>query len=129
MSEQMTLEEALAYVESGADPRWIDTCTKIVRHLASLGGRFTTDDVWDLLEETGLSTKEPRAMGAVVRKLSSDRVIVGAGEYWVSRRPECHQRPVKVWCGTHQAPCSNCNFEFPTNTRYSHCPKCLKSQE
>ena len=99
MGEQMTLEEALTVVEAAADPRWVDTCMKIVRHLAQLGGRFTTDDVWDLLDETGVWTKEPRAMGAVIRKLAADKVIVGDGEYWVSRRPECHQRPVKVWRG------------------------------
>ena len=97
--EQDSLEDALEAVEAAADPRWIDTCEKFVRHLASLGGRFTTDDVWNLLDETGLTTKEPRAMGAVIRKMAAARVIIGAGEYWVSQRPECHQRPVKVWRG------------------------------
>ena len=38
-------------------------------------------------------------MGAVVRKLAAKKVIMGTGEYVVSRRPECHQRPVKVWIG------------------------------
>ena len=99
MYEQSSLEDALDAVEAAADPQWVKAATAFVQHLANLGGRFTTDDVWDLLEEAGVTTDEPRAMGAIIRKFANAGVIVGAGEYWKSRRPECHQRPVKVWRG------------------------------
>ena len=97
MTSQLTLEEALTAVEGAADQRWMESCHEIIRLLAFSGNKFTTDHVWQMLEERGLSTKEPRAMGAAIRKLANKKVIVGTGEYWNSARPECHSRPVKVW--------------------------------
>lgn len=100
IESQMTIDEALIAVEIAADPEWFATCEEAVRTLAKRNDRFTTDDVWDLLDGSGVSTKEPRAMGAVVRKIAAEGVIASTGEYWLSRRPESHRRPMRVWRGT-----------------------------
>lgn len=97
MTNQMTLEQAIAIVEDNADQIWLMECRKSIKWLADNDWKFTTDQVWEMLEAKGVSTREPRAMGAAIRSMARAGVIVGTGEYRESRRPECHQRPVKVW--------------------------------
>jgi hypothetical protein len=80
-----------------ANPDWFNQAELAVQRLIHQGTYFTTDDVWELLKESGLTTPEPRALGSVIRQFAKDRQIVATGSYRKSIRPECHRRPLAVW--------------------------------
>ncbi len=80
-----------------ADPAWYSEATAVVKILCKRDRDFTTDDAWELLDHTGLKTPEPRALGAIIRKLSKDGSILSTGQYKKSIRKECHRRPLAVW--------------------------------
>lgn len=97
---QLALEvqdEALKRVEAHADTAWKRAATRAVYLCAKQHPYFTTDDVWDLIPDN-VTTHEPRALGAVMRK------AVGAG--WIraadkapikSKRVSRHAGPMSVW--------------------------------
>jgi hypothetical protein len=86
--------EAIGRVLDGADPAWVDEALRAVFWVASRKERFTTDDVW---EQGITSPEEPRAMGAVMRVAESQGWIEPTRDHWLSRRPVCHRRPLRVW--------------------------------
>lgn len=92
-------DHAIDTVEANAHDEWLATADRIVRHLAAVGLPFTTDDVWSRLDARGVTTHEPRALGAVIRKAARRGLIATTGDYRKSVRPECHARPVAVWKG------------------------------
>jgi hypothetical protein len=101
MMTQVSLEDEVQRVIDSAgafaDPKWYKEAEATVTLLCRRGEDFTTDDVWQLMEHTGLKTPEPRAMGSIMRQLSKERLIVPTGMYRKSLRPACHRRPVAVW--------------------------------
>lgn len=89
---------AIAKVESHADPAWMRAARAQVDDLARIYDEFTTDHVWDFLDmPEHPKCREPRAMGAVMRKAAIDGVIATTGRYVNSNRAECHNRPVAIW--------------------------------
>lgn len=96
LGQQLALD-GIARAEAGADPRWFAEAVRQVRWLATVRYKFTTDDVWALLHDSGVGTREPRAMGAVMRAAAAGGYVEATGEYVPSQRPECHARPVRVW--------------------------------
>lgn len=94
----LVTDAAIATAGRGADPRWVHWADRAIRHAAARAARFTTDDVWDLLETWEVDPpREPRALGAVLRRLAREGVITSTGTYIKSSRVECHKRPVVVW--------------------------------
>jgi di/tripeptidase len=96
--EQVTTE-AIDRAGRNADPLWKKAALDAVCHIA-LNRRiqFTTDEVWELLEQQGIrATHEPRALGAVLRTAQSRGLIKSTGNYRKSVRVECHSRPVMIW--------------------------------
>ena len=94
-------DEGVARVDSNADPLWKKEAAATILRLAATFAKFTSDDVWKALEGRAL-TPEPRAMGAQFLKASKAGVIEPTGEYWQSKRPECHGRRIAVWVGKSQ---------------------------
>lgn len=92
---QMSIDQ----VEEHADQEWLIMATGIVKTLAAGGFPFTTDRVWSMLERIPVATHEPRALGAVMRKLARQGVIRTTGEYVKTQRREAHSRPIPVWVG------------------------------
>lgn len=89
---------AIARVESHADPHWLDSACAEVDFLARAKDAFTTDDVWERLDNHDTPPpREPRAMGAVMRKAAADGVIEASGVYEQSSREVNHNRPVMIW--------------------------------
>ena len=90
-------DEAIERVAGHANPDWLTEAMDTVISMAIRLDTFTTDDVWDHLASTGVTTHEPRAMGAVM--VSAQRLgWVTATSHWrVSRRRSCHSRPLRVW--------------------------------
>lgn len=96
-AQEQATERAINYAGAFANPEWYKEADAAVSLLCRLGQDFTTDDVWELLEHTGLKTSEPRAMGDIIRRFSKDHKIFATGGYRKSLRKECHRRPVSVW--------------------------------
>lgn len=102
LTAERAADEAIERVGRNADPNWKQAALEAVCIIAlDRRQRFTTDDVWELLDQQGVrATHEPRALGAVIRTAQSKGLIQSTGEYVKSKRIECHGRPVMVWEGT-----------------------------
>jgi hypothetical protein len=85
-------DAALQQVEAHADSGWMDAAEKIVRNLAA-AGPFTADALWSRIDQP----REPRALGALMRKLAVAKFIRPTGRYIKSARPDCHARPLCEW--------------------------------
>ena len=96
MSRQLSLDEALALVETAADVDWKQRARDAIRTVAFSGRAFTTDDVWDAIGD-GVATRDGRALGPLMREAVADGLIEPTGNYIKSRRLACHQRPVREW--------------------------------
>lgn len=105
MTEQMDLlaaitDKAIVRVGKNADPTWTKDALACITALAEKGESFTTDAVWELLEQVSTATThERRALGAVMRTAQRQGLIQTTGRYVKSTRPECHTRPCAVWVG------------------------------
>ena len=94
-------EQAIQRVGLNADQLWALQALKVVEMLSIQRHDFTTDDVWEWMNQLHpeMTTHEPRAMGAIMRKASATRLCVPTERYSKSQRPECHHRPLRVWQG------------------------------
>lgn len=90
---QLSIEQA----EAHADIKWKRAAYQAVINLANVRTFFTTDQVWEVLEKKGLSTHEPRALGAIMQQAKRNGVIESTGQYVQSHRRECHSRPIPVY--------------------------------
>ena len=90
-------DEAIARVDKAADLTWKQVALDVAQRIARNQSTLTTDDVWKALDGSGLTTPEPRAMGAIMRRLAKAGVIKNTYRTLVSDRPECHRRPLTVW--------------------------------
>jgi hypothetical protein len=94
-------ENGINQVEQNANQQWLDEAFKIVEMLSVEPFAFTSDDVWELLNELhpDLDTHNHSAMGAVFRKASKQNLCVPTGQYVKSKRPSAQGRELKVWVG------------------------------
>ena len=93
--EPPSLFDALKVVEQAANQEWHKAATARVRYLCQTRVEWTGDDVWQGLEN--VHTKEPRALGAVIRHAAEDGWCSPSGEYIRSSRKQNHGRPVAKW--------------------------------
>lgn len=82
---------------NNANTSWKAAATAIVRHLASTKSEFTADEVWAELDSLGFTTREHRAMGAVMRQAAVDELIVKTDRVVPTTRPTANRRPVAIW--------------------------------
>lgn len=97
---QMLLDDALERVEEHADEGWKIAAQWALWdeiHEHGLGHEFTTDELHRRLEAKGVSTHEPRALGAIVRKAAKAGYIVNTERTRKTSRPQSHKRPMTVW--------------------------------
>lgn len=96
LGEELT-DEAIARVTP--DEEWMRKALKGVLWVCLKHDRFTTDEVWSCFERMKDFSlpKEPRAMGAVMRRACSQGLCRATSETKKSVRPECHRRPLTVW--------------------------------
>lgn len=104
MTDQLSLEDAIAardkaieQSERNAHEHWLAVAYEAVRTLAATEHTFTSDAVWRLIDWTGATTHEPRAMGAVMKRAVKDGLIEPTGQYRKSERPQCHARPQPIY--------------------------------
>ena len=92
-------DEAINRVEANANAEWRVAAYKACCLCAQQWIELSTDDVWELMDALfpDCQTHEPRAMGAIMRQAARAGKIEASGEYFKSRRPQCHGRPVAIW--------------------------------
>ena len=89
-------DEALDRAERNANDAWKQTVEAVVLHLARMRPTFTADDVWTHLQShCDVSTHEPRALGAILRKLTAENKIRPTGGFAPSVRR--HAAPIRLW--------------------------------
>lgn len=86
-------EAAIDRAAAAASPEWLRKARRAVLDVASELDEFTTDDVWLRLP----TVREPRALGAVLRELAGEGLIVRTDRTRPSDQPANHRRPVRVW--------------------------------
>ena len=89
--------DGMARAWDNANTSWKAAATAIVRHLAETKREFTADDVWAELDLLGFTTREHRAMGAVMRAAAMDNLILKTDRVVPTTRPSANRRPVAVW--------------------------------
>jgi hypothetical protein len=91
-------DEAVRRVEDHAPVDWNKQALAAVKFVAERKREFSTDAVWQVLEQRGIGgPPEPRALGAVMRRAVRVGLVEATDRVEKSRRPECHRRPVKLW--------------------------------
>lgn len=93
-------DTSMKAVSGKANPMWKMAVENAFRWCAKELDCFTTDDVWERLEDRhpGLTTDDNRAMGPIVWKLKHGKVIrLARRADRKSRRAVCHSRMVKVY--------------------------------
>lgn len=100
----------MARAERAADPEWKKAAFNCVVAVCRKKERFTTDDVMDLLDQTGETTHELRAMGPIMRaaaRLEICRKTQTFPETQKSCRAQLHRSPIQIWdsliCGNNIA--------------------------
>jgi len=136
-------DAAVDQVEQNANSEWKQVAYLTAIEVGQRQGTFTSEDVWDAI--SGVTTHEPRAMGAVMRRLRKENVITPTDTFVISTSPLGHGRPSRVWrfiqggeqqtseqhdrpvtdrppYGTN-APCESCNKTYDIGFYY-RCPFC-----
>lgn len=91
--KQAGMEAAYQY----ADLSWKDIAAKALMQVAQTKAEFTTDDMWEIINETGIVTSENRAMGAIMQSASRAGMIKATGYFLPSKRVSKHKSPTRVW--------------------------------
>lgn len=58
---------------------------------------FTTDLVWNLLDERGFNTTERRALGQLMKRAIAKKIVKRSFRYQPSTRPEAHANPKPIY--------------------------------
>ena len=88
-------DAAVDQVEQNANSEWKEVAYLTAIEVGKRQGTFTSEDVWDAI--SGVTTHEPRAMGAVMRRLRKENVIMPTDTFVISTSPLGHGRPSRVW--------------------------------
>ena len=80
-----------------ADPEWKAEAFLCLCRVARVNRLFTTDDIWDLLDPTGATTRDNRAMGPLMNKAAALGLAAKAGGEVPTKRPSAHRRPIPIW--------------------------------
>lgn len=91
--KQQGMEAAYQY----ADLDWKQIASKALMQCAQTKPEFTTDDMWAIINETGVVTSENRAMGAIMQSASRAGMIKATGYFLPSKRVSKHKSPTRVW--------------------------------
>ncbi len=89
-------DAAIDRVEAAAREDWKEVALMVVEVVARDRELFTTDHVWAVMPGD-VSTPEPRAMGAIMRRAAREGYVTATDRHVLSNRPLCHRRPVRVW--------------------------------
>lgn len=115
-------EDAIDRVEEAADEVWKYTALRAVKWRCKKGVNFTTDQIWADLESVAVvPPKEPRAMGAIMRKAVREGFIVATEKTVQSTKQSNHKRPVRVWSPITEVKskmCDGCGKSLPKDLEF-----------
>ena len=106
MAEQLDLwertAEAVEASWAAADAEWKAIALQTVYDLARRRRTFIAEEVSEVMATTHphVRTREPRALGAVMRRAQADGIIEATGNYVTTRRSTRNASPVRVWRST-----------------------------
>lgn len=87
-------QEAVEAAYEFASLDWKQIAHDSVQRCAVEMPEFSTNDVWDKINATGVTTRTNRALGAVMQAAAKDGVIKRVG-YTPSNR--AHNSPISLW--------------------------------
>jgi hypothetical protein len=90
-------DNAIDRAEEHADVAWRQAAYDSGRRLAAIRATLISEDIFASMAGTGLATHEPRAMGAIMRRLHKDGLIEPTDRFVTSPSPVGHKRPSRVW--------------------------------
>jgi len=91
-------DEAIARGDAAADAKFKRHLDDAILYLATVLDEFTTDDVWDHLDDAEITIPaETRSLGGAMKRAQSKGWIRPTQKVLNSERPICHCRPVRVW--------------------------------
>lgn len=90
-------DEAITRVDAHADVDWKAAAYATGIRIAEREEYLISEDIWQALVDAGVHTHEPRAMGAVMKRLSHDKVIAPTDRFITSPSPLGHGRPSRMW--------------------------------
>lgn len=88
--------QAIARVERNMEPEWAELVELAIKMVMSRQQEFTTDDVWEELEDVE-PPHERRAMGAAMLRFARKGLIRATDRTKPSARAVCHANPKRVW--------------------------------
>lgn len=100
--KQLTLDdphgqrEAVDRVERHAAKAWKEHAYEQGLRIAQSKQFFTSLDIIDAIPKD-VVTHEPRAMGAIMRRLAHEGICIRTNDYVASHLRRNHNRPVRVW--------------------------------
>lgn len=94
---QLALDDALARVAMGADPKWVKAATDAISQVASVKPEVTADDVWEVLAEIDVDTPEGKMMGNIMKDAAREGFITRTDRTVKTRRPSRNAGDVRVW--------------------------------
>ena len=94
-------DTAIDTAEAGANAEWKRACMTAIRSACTRWDKFTSEDINDLLDGTGVHTREPRAMGAMMRKAQYEGLCVPTSEFIPSHRTKSNSYSKRVWQSTY----------------------------
>ena len=93
-----TKDQAIAEVETHADPEWVAKANEALDILIKNNQDFTSDQVWKLLDSWQVPRPHsPSAMGSIMRSAAKSKRIKKTGRFIPSTQATNHQRDVAVW--------------------------------
>lgn len=91
-------EASIAQVRDNAEPDLKAELLESVRRVAGIRSTLTSDDVWqDFRARITDAPHEPRLLGAVMREAVRNAWIEATQDFELSKRPETHRNPKRVW--------------------------------
>lgn len=99
MSNYEQTQLAIDTVEDNAHEQWLDVAYAVLYELALTRDYFTSEDVTDFMRARypDVTTHEPRAMGAVMRRGKRDGIVASTDRSVWSRSPNSNAYLSRVW--------------------------------
>jgi hypothetical protein len=89
-------EDGIARADEHAPPDWKAMAETAIASIPPC--EATTDIVWDYLAQVGApKPHEPRAMGAVMRKMARAGYCEPTDRFAPTKIPSAHRSPIRVW--------------------------------
>lgn len=90
-------QQGIEAAYQGANSYWKNAAKEALLECAKKYREFASDQVWEVLARSGMTTGENRAMGAIVQAASRSGMIQKTGRYRESRRASQHRQPIAIW--------------------------------